>query len=59
LEKFPVLSQLPAVEQKAATMAHEILPHGKALKALLLQALNTTIERIGTTDDVVLNRIVE
>lgn len=47
LDEFPVLSQLPAVEQWVSAHEHELLPHGKALRALLRQAVAKVIEQIG------------
>lgn len=38
-DEFPVLSQLPAIEQWAAAHGRELLPHGKALQVFLRHAI--------------------
>lgn len=59
LEEFPVLSQLPAVEQWAAANPRELLPRGRALQHLLRHAVTDVIEAAGEPDDVAVRRLVE
>lgn len=56
LETFPVLSQLPAIEQWATAHPRELLPHGKALQRLLLQAVAEVLAGLGEDDDAWLAR---
>jgi hypothetical protein len=57
LNEFPVLSQLPAIEQWAADHAHDLLPHGKALRGYLRKATAEVIAGIG--EDGTSARLVE
>lgn len=59
LEEFPVLSQLPAVEQWAAAHQRELLPHGKALQIILRQAVEDVIARIGEAQDTQMRRLID
>lgn len=59
LDEFPVLSQLPAVEQWASAHPRELCPRGKALQALLRQAVAEVIAAVGDADDVAVRRLVE
>jgi len=59
LDEFPVLSQLPAVEQWAAAHPRDLCPRGKALQLLLRQAVAEVIASVGEADDVAVRRLVE
>jgi hypothetical protein len=59
LDEFPVLCQLPAVEQWAAANPRELLPRGKALQLLLRRAIVDVIDALGEPDDVAVRRLVE
>ncbi|MBA3825416.1 MAG: hypothetical protein H0X24_16150 [Ktedonobacterales bacterium] len=59
LDEFPILSQLPAVEQWAAAHHHDLLPHGKGLRALLQHAVALVIEKIGDEESGTSARLVQ
>jgi hypothetical protein len=59
LDEFPVLSQLPAVEQWALAHPRELCPRGKALQLLLRQAVTAVIALVGEADDLATRRLVE
>jgi hypothetical protein len=59
LDEFPVLSQLPVVEQWAATNPRQLCARGRALQALLRQAVADVIAEAGDLDDVAVGRLVE
>jgi hypothetical protein len=47
LDEFPVLSQLPAVQEWVTSHPYELLPQGKGLRHLLQQSVALVIEKIG------------
>ena len=59
LDEFPILCQLPAVEQWSTAHHHELLPHGKGLRTILRQAVALVIERIGDEESGASARLVE
>jgi hypothetical protein len=59
LDAFPILSQLPAVEQVAAANPRLLCARGKALQTFLRQAVSEVIAAAGDTDDVAVGRLVE
>ena len=59
LEEFPVLSQLPSVEQWALAHPRELCPRGKALQMFLRQAVTEVVVSVGEADDVATRRLVE
>lgn len=59
LDEFPILSQLPAVEQWAATNPRQLCARGKALQALLRQAVTDVITAAGEADDAAVSRLVD
>jgi hypothetical protein len=59
LDEFPILSQLPVVEQWATTNPRQLCARGKALQALLRQAVADVIAEAGDADDAAVRRLVD
>jgi hypothetical protein len=57
LDAFPVLCQLPAVEQWAASHPRALLARGKALQALLRRAVADVATDYAEDDDATLRRL--
>jgi hypothetical protein len=59
LETFPVLSELPPIEQWTSAHPRELLCRGKALQALLRRAVADVASSYAKEDDTALRRLAE